>query len=120
MLDIPQFLRGHVAIDLLPQCMLLCPIRGESLPLDPADVALAMELPTTWLSAEEVHAYPAEKRARLLDLHTPGGFERFFIRGGAPAPELVPPVAMSDGAPAGIGDLMGEFGVTMVGPPIGH
>jgi uncharacterized protein (TIGR03086 family) len=66
------------------------------------------------------HAFRAETaRSRLLDVHMPGGFERFFVQAGRPADDLVPPPGAD---PEGIPELRAaieSFGAAVVGPPLG-
>lgn len=60
------------------------------------------------------HTFRAETpRSRLLDIHTPGGFKRFFVHAGQPARRLTPPSA---GAPAALVAAIGAFGAAVVGP----
>jgi uncharacterized protein (TIGR03086 family) len=65
------------------------------------------------------HAFRAETaRSRLLDVHMPGGFERFFVQAGRPATALVPPPREET---AGAPELQGtieSFGAAVVGPPL--
>lgn len=57
--------------------------------------------------------------ARLLDVHMPGGFERFFVQAGMPATELVPPAPAAAGGGPGVRAMIEAFGATVVGPPLG-
>lgn len=67
------------------------------------------------------HTFRAETdRSRLLDVHLPGGFERFFVQAGRPAEALVPPPG---DLPAGAPELRAtieSFGAAVVGPPLGR
>jgi uncharacterized protein (TIGR03086 family) len=67
------------------------------------------------------HAFRAETpQSRLLDVHMPGGFERFFVQAGRPATDLVPPPREeADGAPE-LRAMIESFGAAVVGPPLGH
>lgn len=66
------------------------------------------------------HGFRAEtSRSRLLDVHLPGGFERFFVHAGRPASELVPPPPVDPlGAPQ-LRATIESFGAAVVGPPPG-
>lgn len=65
------------------------------------------------------HTFRADSaRSRLLDIHTPGGFERFFIRAGEPARGLTPSSASPAGAPPALRAAMEDFGARVAGPPI--
>ena len=65
------------------------------------------------------HAFRADTpRSRLLDIHAPGGFERFFVHAGTPASALVPP-PLSDLKKAGpLRAVIEAYGATVVGPPL--
>jgi uncharacterized protein (TIGR03086 family) len=66
------------------------------------------------------HTFRAEtSRSRLVDIHTPGGFERFFVRAGVPATALVPPPPAEAGSPDALRAMIEAFGATVVGPPLG-
>jgi putative peptide maturation dehydrogenase len=93
-LDIARFLRGEIEVGSAPECTLLCPVRGQSLPLTAADVALIMTLPADrWLMPAELLSKQEEVQARLLDLAKRG-------------------VLLSDPAPEGWDDLVpGEQGL---------
>src|SRR5438128_74655 len=68
-LDIWRFFRGEVHIGAEPRCSLLCPVRGESLPLTPAELALIMTVPADrWLTTAELQNMDGEARMCLLDL----------------------------------------------------
>ena len=68
-LDIARFLRGIVELRNAPECTLLCPVRGESLRLTAAELALTMTVPADrWLLAGELQGMDGEAQARLLDL----------------------------------------------------
>lgn len=65
------------------------------------------------------HTFRAETaRSRLLTIHTPGGFERFFVRAGMPATALVPPPAAEPGSPSELRAMIEAFGASVVGPPL--
>ncbi len=65
------------------------------------------------------HTFCAETpNARVLDIHQPGGFERFFVQAGMPAAALVPPPPVSATAPAQLRATIEEFGARVVGPPL--
>ncbi len=65
------------------------------------------------------HTFRAETaRSRLLDIHTPGGFERFFVRAGAPAAAPVPPPPAEPGNTTALHATIEAFGATVVGPPL--
>jgi uncharacterized protein YjlB len=67
------------------------------------------------------HTFRADTAdARLLDVHMPGGFERFFIQAGVPATELVPPAPAAAGGAPGVRAMIEAFGASVVGPPLGH
>ncbi|MGH3492943.1 MAG: TIGR03086 family metal-binding protein [Sciscionella sp.] len=66
------------------------------------------------------HTFRADTaRSRLLDIHLPGGFERFFVRAGRPATTLVPPPA-EPGNAAAVRAAIEEFGASVVGPPLSN
>lgn len=69
------------------------------------------------------HTFRAETaNARMLDVHMPGGFERFFVQAGRPATALVPPApapATAGGGPA-VRAMIEAFGARVVGPPLGR
>ena len=68
-LDIGRFLRGEIALHTETKCALLCPVRGTSLPLTAAELALVMTVPADrWLTTDEVQSIEPEARVRLLDL----------------------------------------------------
>ena len=68
-LDIGRFLRGEMRLRHVPQCALLCPVRGNSLPLTAAELALSMTIPADrWLASSELQALDADTRSRLLEL----------------------------------------------------
>src|ERR1700675_2616327 len=68
-LDIGRFFRGETRFRGEPRCWLLCPIRGESLPLTAAELALIMTLPVDdWLTVAQLQSKDQETRALLLDL----------------------------------------------------
>jgi len=56
--------------------------------------------------------------ARLLDIHSPGGFERFFVHAGTPAGARVPPEPVQVPGPAALRATIEEFGARVVGPPL--
>jgi uncharacterized protein (TIGR03086 family) len=65
------------------------------------------------------HTFRADtSHARLLDIHTPSGFEQFFIQAGQPARELAPPAAVTGEPPAELPAAMKDFGAIVVGPPL--
>lgn len=65
------------------------------------------------------HAFCAETPdARLLDIHRPGGFERFFVQAGRPAAALVPPEPNGVATQAQPRATIEEFGAQVVGPPL--
>jgi uncharacterized protein (TIGR03086 family) len=67
------------------------------------------------------HGFRAEtSRSRLLDVHLPGGFERFFVQAGRPAADLVPPPPADPAAVPALRATIEEFGAAVVGPPLGH
>jgi uncharacterized protein (TIGR03086 family) len=67
------------------------------------------------------HTFRADSpRSRLLDIHTPGGFEAFFIKAGQPARHLAPPTAVGAAAPQAMLAAMEHFGARVVGPPLNH
>lgn len=67
------------------------------------------------------HTFRADTAdARLLDVHMPGGFERFFIQAGVPASELVPPAPPAPGSAPGLRATIEAFGASVVGPPLGR
>ena len=66
------------------------------------------------------HTFRAETAdARLLDIHAPGGFERFFVHAGRPATSLVPPQPERVADPGRLRATIEEFGAAVVGPPLG-
>lgn len=66
------------------------------------------------------HTFRAETaNARVLDIHSPGGFERFFVQAGRPATSLVPPEPAQVSKPQELRARIEEFGAQMVGPPLG-
>ena len=68
-----------------------------------------------------VHTFRAETaRSRLLDIHIPGGFERFFVHAGIPATSLVPPAPAQAGSMTTLRAMIESFGATVVGPPLGR
>lgn len=67
------------------------------------------------------HTFRAETpNSRVLDIHMPGGFERFFVQAGTPATQLVPPAPAAAGGGPGVRAMIESFGATVVGPPLGH
>jgi uncharacterized protein (TIGR03086 family) len=56
--------------------------------------------------------------ARMLDIHSPGGFERFFVHGGRPAGALVPPPPLDAASAPQLRATIEEFGAHVVGPPL--
>lgn len=67
------------------------------------------------------HTFRAEtERSRLLDVHLPGGFERFFVRAGRPATALVPPLTPEPGNAPELRAAIESFGAAVVGPPLGQ
>jgi len=65
------------------------------------------------------HTFRAETpQSRLLDVHMPGGFERFFIQAGRPATGLVPPPPAAPEAGPELRATIESFGATVVGPPL--
>lgn len=66
------------------------------------------------------HTFRADSSdARLLDIHSPGGFEHFFVRAGRPASSLAPPPESSETNPAEMRAGIESFGARVVGPPLG-
>lgn len=66
------------------------------------------------------HTFRADTaHSRLIDVHLPGGFERFFVQVGRPAGALVPP-AEGDGDPVALRTGIEAFGAAVVGPPLGR
>ena len=66
------------------------------------------------------HTFRADSSdARLLDIHSPGGFEHFFVQAGRPASSLVPPPKSTETNPAEMRAGIESFGATVVGPPLG-
>jgi uncharacterized protein (TIGR03086 family) len=64
------------------------------------------------------HTFRADTpHSRMLDIHSPGGFERFFIQAGAPATALTPPEP-TDTNGAMLRATIEAFGACVVGPPI--
>ena len=67
------------------------------------------------------HGFRAEtSRSRLLDVHLPGGFERFFVQAGRPAADLVPPPPFDPGSMPELRTAIESFGAAVVGPPLGR
>jgi len=67
------------------------------------------------------HTFRAQTdRSRMLDIHSPGGFEHFFVRAGRPATALVPPEPMANEPVGPLLETMQAFGATVVGPPLGQ
>jgi uncharacterized protein (TIGR03086 family) len=67
------------------------------------------------------HTFRAEtERSRLLDVHLPGGFERFFVQAGRPAAELLPPPPDEPGSAPALRATIESFGAAVVGPPLGR
>jgi uncharacterized protein (TIGR03086 family) len=67
------------------------------------------------------HSFRAETaRSRLLDIHIPGGFERFFVQAGVPAAALVPPPPAEAGSSTALRATIEAFGASVVGPPLGN
>jgi len=65
------------------------------------------------------HTFRADtNHSRLLDIHTPGGFERFFLHAGAPATALVPPEPKPRANPRDLLAKIESFGAKVVGPPL--
>lgn len=68
-LDVGAFFRGEIRVQDETRCTLLCPIRGESIVLSAAELALVMTMPADrWLTASELDAIPAESKVQLIDL----------------------------------------------------
>jgi uncharacterized protein (TIGR03086 family) len=64
------------------------------------------------------HTFRADTaHSQLLDIHLPGGFERFFVQAGRPAAALVPPPEGGDD-PAALRASIEDFGASVVGPPL--
>jgi non-ribosomal peptide synthetase component F len=65
------------------------------------------------------HAVCVEsRRARLLVVSTPGGFDKFFFDTGEPAATLaVPPPAAETPDLDALVAALADYGVTVVGPP---
>ena len=62
-LDMHAFFRGEVMLRGETRCALLCPIRGESLPLTATELDLAMKVPVDrWLTEAELESV-ARRRA---------------------------------------------------------
>lgn len=73
---------------------------------------------TAWLPRGEVHTFRVEsEEARLLEISTPAGFERFHIDAGAPAAELRIPDEMPLDVEA-LAAASARFGCDIVGPPM--
>ncbi len=67
------------------------------------------------------HTFRAQTdHSRMLDIHSPGGFEHFFVRAGQPAAALVPPGPSGAESIGPLRETMQEFGATVVGPPLGQ
>jgi len=67
------------------------------------------------------HTFRAESAdARVLDIHSPGGFEHFFVQAGRPASALVPPEPQQVEGPQQLRVRIEEFGAQVVGPPLGR
>jgi mannose-6-phosphate isomerase-like protein (cupin superfamily) len=65
------------------------------------------------------HTFRADTpRSRLLDIHTPGGFDRFFVHAGGPATALVPPASQPAKPPVDLLAKIESFGARVVGPPL--
>jgi len=65
------------------------------------------------------HTFCAETTdARMIDIHSPGGFERFFVQAGTPAAALVPPEPTQVAAPEQLRARIEDFGALVVGPPL--
>ena len=58
--------------------------------------------------------------ARLLDIHSPGGFEHFFVQAGTPAAALLPPPPEHSATALQLQATIEEFGAKVVGPPLHH
>jgi len=87
-LDVGRFLRGEIQLRAEPRCTLLCPVRGEPLPLTTAELALIATVPADrWLTVAELKILDEDAQARLLDLAHRG-------------------VLLSDPAPEGWDDLV--------------
>lgn len=65
------------------------------------------------------HTFRAQTdRSRMLDIHSPAGFEHFFVQAGRPATALVPPEPTGDEPITPLLDTMQVFGASVVGPPL--
>ena len=53
----------------------------------------------------------------MLDIHSPGGFERFFVQAGTPAAALAPPRPTQVAGPGQLRAAIEDFGAQVVGPP---
>lgn len=68
-LDVRALFRGDIALRDETHCMLLCPVRGDSIAVTVAELALVMTVPADrWLTAAELEALPAESRLQLAEL----------------------------------------------------
>lgn len=65
------------------------------------------------------HTFRADSPdARILDIHAPGGFERFFVQAGSPATTLEPPPPAAEPGPGQLRAHIESFGATVTGPPL--
>lgn len=65
------------------------------------------------------HTFRADSAdARVLDIHAPGGFERFFVQAGTPAADLQPPPPSAESGPGQLRAHIESFGATVIGPPL--
>ena len=65
------------------------------------------------------HTFRAESPdARLLDIHSPGGFESFFVHAGTPAAALVPPQPERSTTTEQLRVNIEQFGARVIGPPL--
>lgn len=68
-LDIKAFLSGEIVLRAETRCSLLCPIRGESLPLTVAELALVMGVPADrWVTEEELDPPTDGASTRIAEL----------------------------------------------------
>jgi putative peptide maturation dehydrogenase len=87
-LDITKFLMGSIAYKHQTQCMLLCPIRGDVLPINVAEFELIMKIPEhKWVSLSEIGGLSDDAVMNVRDLAQRG-------------------VLLSDPAPQTLADLV--------------
>jgi putative peptide maturation dehydrogenase len=72
-LEFQAFFRSEIRLRSETQCTLLCPVRGESLPLTAAELALVMTVPVErWATLAELNSISAGPSASLIDLASRG------------------------------------------------